>query len=165
MIKSALLPATLLALAVQASSARAQMHPPSPGEDPLAHLFFAPELVLQHAQEIGLRPEQRTLIINLIKEAQGDLLELQVAMGDRSRKLMQELSTASEVNENAALAMVDSVLVTEREMKRRQMRLLIRIRNSLTKEQHDKLHQLRDRQHGDETHLRPQTHHRPEVPC
>jgi len=159
MIKSAMLVPVFLALAAQAPPARAQMHPPSPGEDPLAHLFFAPELVLQHAQDIGLKPEQRTLIINLIKEAQGDLLELQVAMGDRSRRLMQELSTATEVNENAALAMVDSVLATERDIKRRQMRLLIRIRNSLTKEQHDKLHELRDRHHDEETHLQPGRHH------
>jgi len=129
-------------------------------EDPLARFFFPPELVLRHASEIGLQPEQRTAIVNAVKEVQGDLFDLQMQMAERSEELMKalgavppdrdaevrKLAAAQKLDEAAVLTRVDRVLAVERDMKRRQMQLLIRIRNALTPEQQERLAYYRD--HG-----------------
>ena len=118
------------------------------GPDPLARALFPPELVLQHAEEIGLRPEQRTLIVNLMKETHSEMLDFQLAMSERHTKLMKELGSRATVNENAVLALVDSVLAGERAMKRRQMLLLVRIKNALSQQQQDRLQELRKPHEG-----------------
>ncbi|HEV8149504.1 MAG TPA: periplasmic heavy metal sensor [Gemmatimonadales bacterium] len=140
--------AALLLATLAVTPAAAQLpgqHPHQPGgHDPLAHLLFAPELVLQHAQDLDLQPAQRTTIVSAIKNAQGDLLDLQLQMADRSQEL-GKLIGEPKVDEAAALAAVDRVLALEREIKRKQLQLLIRIRNALTPEQHDKLKALHER--------------------
>jgi len=114
---------------------------PRPGEDPMAGLLFPPDLVLQHAQEVGLQSGQRTAILNAVKEAQGEMFDLQMKLGDRSQELQKLLNT-ERVDEAAVLAQIDRVLAVEREMKRKQMQLLVRIKNALGKEQQDKLREL-----------------------
>ena len=132
--------------------------PGKPGEDPLARLFFPPELVLQYASDIRLQAEQRKLIVDAVKSVQGELFELQMQMVERSQELMKALGavrteqraeaeraeSAQRLDEAAVLAEVDKVLAVEREMKRRQMQLLIRIRNALTREQQQRLMVYRD---------------------
>ncbi len=141
--------AAVLLAALAAAPAAAQGHEPGPHSpprehDPLGHLLFPPEHVLQHAQELGLQPAQRATIVAAIKDAQGDLLDLQLQMSDRSQELEKIIGEAN-VNEAAALAQVDKVLTLEREVKRRQMQLLIRIKNTLTPEQQQRLAAMRDR--------------------
>lgn len=136
----------LLAGATLASPARAQtpgpgMHPG--GDDPLNRFFCPPELVLQHAQELGLQPAQRTTIVTAVKEAQGDLFDLQLLMSDRGQELTKLLNGTERVDEAAVLAQVDKILAVERDMKRRQLQLLIRVRNALTREQQEQVAQLR----------------------
>ncbi len=127
---------TLLSGALGTGALLAQT--PKAGDDPLARLFYDPELVLKHATEIGLQPAQRTTIINAIKEAQGDILDLQLQMSERAEELLKAAG-GSRVDESAALGQVDKVLGLERDIKRKQMQLLIRIKNALTREQQDKL--------------------------
>ncbi len=115
-----------------------QAQTPKAGDDPLARLLFDPQLVLKHAQELGLQPAQRTTIINAIKEAQGDILDLQLQMAERHGELVKAME-ATRVDEAASLAQADRVLGLEREMKRKQLQLLIRIKNALTREQQDRL--------------------------
>ena len=143
----------LLLSAASAIPAGAQTPGPGrPGEDPLARYFFPPELVLQHAQELALQPGQRSTIVSAVKEAQGDLFDLQMLMSDRSQELMKLLGGdpahrvpgPERLDEAAMLAQVDRILAVERDMKRRQLQLLIRIRNALTREQQEKLARYRD---------------------
>jgi len=148
----------LLAAATLATQARAQTPAPGqrPGVDPFARFFFPPELVLQHVQELKLAPEQRTLIVNAVKEAQGELFDLQLQMADRTQELMKTLGlgpllqvdgkllSSERVEEAAVLAQVDKILAVERDIKRRQLQLLIRIRNALTREQQEQLARYRD---------------------
>ena len=117
---------------------------PRNGEDPLARLLFPPELVIQHSQEIGLQPAQRTTIVGALKEMQNDMVDLQLQMSERGQE-MAKLLGEPKVDEAAALAQVDKVLTLEREVKRRQMQLLIRIKNTLTPEQQERLAKFRDR--------------------
>ena len=113
-----------------------------PGDDPLANLLFPPELVMQHQADIGLKPEQRTTITHAIGELQGKVLDVQWRMQDAAAQLAALLGKPS-VDQAAALAQVDEVLNLEREVKRAQLTLLIRIKNTLTAEQQGKLDQYR----------------------
>jgi Spy/CpxP family protein refolding chaperone len=117
---------------------------PAPGDDPLAKLLFPPELVMQHQAEIGLKPEQRTAITHAIGELQGRVLDVQWRMQDAAARLATLLGKPA-VDETAALAQVDEVLNLERDVKRAQLTLLIRIKNTLTPEQQVKLDQYRKR--------------------
>jgi hypothetical protein len=120
------------------------MPSPRPGDDPLARLFFPPELVIDHAQDIGLEPGQRASIVAAIKAAQSDMIDFKMAMAERAQELAR-LAGEVRVNEPAALAQVDRVLEIERGIKRRQMQLLIHIKNTLPPEQQQRLAAIRDR--------------------
>ena len=150
----------LLALAGAATAARAQTPAAGqrPGEDPLAQFFFPPELVLLHAQELGLQPGQRSMIVNAVKETEHEMVELRFQMVERTQELMRVLGggrlleadgkrvTPEQLPEAAVLDLVDPILLVEREIKRRQLRLLIRIRNALTAEQRAQLSKYRQPQ-------------------
>ena len=145
----ALLAAILLV--ATAGTAGAQVSPSSPGnpagapnaEPDFARHVFAPELVMKYQQRIGLRPEQRKSITEAIQHAQSTMVEHQWRMLDEAQKL-GDLLQAATVNESAVLSQVDRVLGIEREVKRAQMALLVRIKNTLTREQQAALRSLRD---------------------
>lgn len=124
-----------LAAAAPAQSAR-------PDEDPLAKLLFDPQLVLKFASELSLQAAQRTSIVNAIKAAQGEILDRQLEMAERHQELVKSME-ALRVDESAALAQADRVMELERDMKRAQLQLLIRIKNALTQQQQDRLRELR----------------------
>lgn len=137
--RSVLTPA--LVLVTLAGVARAQQPtPPGPRaqEDALAHLLFPPELVMQHQQDIGLRPEQRSAITKAIQELQTKVVDLQWKMQDQSQRLAALLQKPV-VDQAAALAQLDEMLGAEREVKRAHVTLLIQIKNTLTAEQQAKL--------------------------
>jgi Spy/CpxP family protein refolding chaperone len=104
---------------------------------------FAPELVMKYQQKIGLRPEQRTAITDAIQQVQSRIVEQQWRMQEEAQKL-GDLLQAMPVNESAVLAQVDRVLGIEREVKKAHMTLLVRIKNTLTREQQAMLKGLRD---------------------
>jgi Spy/CpxP family protein refolding chaperone len=131
---------TLLAVALGVAALPAQN--PRAGEDAMAKLLFDPQLVLRFAKEISLQPAQRTALVNAMKEAQGDMLDLQLQMAERHEELLKAME-ALRVDETAALALVDKVLELEREMKKEQLQLLIRTKNALTREQQDRLRELK----------------------
>lgn len=131
-------------LAILLGAAPLAAQAPKAPDDPLARFLFAPDLVLKHSQEFGLQPAQRGAIVAAIKEAQGDLLDLQLEMADRAGALAKLLERPR-VDESAVLAQVDKVLGLERDVKRRQMMLLVRIKNALTKAQQEFLRDLRER--------------------
>jgi len=138
MIRRILLP--ILALAALATAAPAQSV--KPDDDPLARLLFDPQLVLKFASELSLQAAQRTSIVNSIKAAQGEILDRQLEMAERHHELVKTME-ALRVDEAAALAQADRLMDLEREMKRSQLQLLIRIKNALTQRQQDQLRELR----------------------
>ena len=129
--------APTLALLVVARAAGAQQPPQAP-EDPLARALFAPELVMQHQQDIGLRPEQRATITKAIQDFQSKVVDLQWRMQEQSQRLASLLEKPA-VDQVAALAQVDEVLGVEREVKRAHISLLINIKNTLSAEQQARL--------------------------
>ena len=122
--------------------ALAQNPNPQGGEDPLARFLFPPELVMSHQQAIGLSEQQRNTIQQQLQQAQAKFTSLQWRMSANAEKLMNLLQ-ASPVDEARALAQVDEVLNTERDVKKTQISLLIRIKNTLTPEQQAKLSEMR----------------------
>jgi Spy/CpxP family protein refolding chaperone len=133
----------VLLLLCLAGSARSWGQPP-PGEDPIAKNVFPPELVMKYSQEIGLDDRQRAAIKDNVQGVQSKFLDAQWNLQEESQKLIRLLQ-AQPVSEAAVLAEVDKVLALEREIKRAQISLLVKIKNLLTEPQQAKLQELRKR--------------------
>ena len=126
-----------------AGAVRAQQ----PDQDPIGQSFFAPELVIQHQEAIGLSAEQKDYFKTEIRQAQLKFTELQWKLQDEMEKLVT-LVKQPHVDEQQVLAQLEKVLAAEREIKREQVTLLVRIKNKLTAEQQGKLLELRSKPTG-----------------
>lgn len=115
---------------------------PQGADDPIAQNLFPPELVMKYRQDINLSEGQSKAIKEAIQKAQAKFLDMQWDMQSETEKLVQLLK-ARPVDESAVLAQVDQVLNREREIKKTQISLLVRIKNQLTEEQQNKLMELR----------------------
>jgi Spy/CpxP family protein refolding chaperone len=115
---------------------------PQPADDPVAQNLFPPELVMKYRHEINLDEGQSKAIKDAIQKAQTKFLDMQWDMQSETEKLVQLLKTRP-VDENAVLAQVDQVLNREREIKKTQISLLVRIKNLLTDVQQNQLIELR----------------------
>lgn len=116
--------------------------PPPPPPDPIGRNLFPPEVVMQHRQAIGLSDEQKNAIKQELMKASTHFNELQWQMQDEMETL-DNLTKGSTVDEAQALAELDKILNLERDLKRTQLTIAIRIKNKLTAEQQN---QLRDMQ-------------------
>ena len=112
---------------------------PHPPMDPLGGLMFPPEMIMQHQRELGLTDEQKTFMRSEINRVSARFNDLQWQLQDAMEALHDNMK-ANPVNEQQAMAQLDKVLDTEREIKRLHMELAIRIKNRLTPEQQEKLH-------------------------
>jgi Spy/CpxP family protein refolding chaperone len=115
-----------------------------PEQDPIGQSFFAPELVIQHQEAIGLSAEQKDYFKTEIRQAQLKFTELQWKLQDEMEKLVT-LAKQPHVDEQQMLAQLEKLLAAEREVKREQVTLLVRIKNKLTPEQQAKLAELRSK--------------------
>lgn len=122
-----------------AAPARAQQP-----NDPMGENFFAPELVMQNQQAIGLSEEQRDSLKTELRQAQMKFTEWQWKLQDEMEKLVS-LVKQPRVDEQQVLAQLEKVLSIEREVKRAQVALLVRIKNKLTPEQQAKLVEVRSK--------------------
>ena len=114
----------------------------TPGRDLLGENLFPPELVMSHQQAIGLEDAQKTFIRAELLKAQGRFTELQWQLQDAMENLVSLLKKDT-VDEQQALAQLDKALNYEREIKRAQIGLMVRIKNKLTPEQRARLQELR----------------------
>jgi Spy/CpxP family protein refolding chaperone len=114
--------------------------PPAP--DPLNELMFPPELVMARQNAIGLSDAQKTYLRAEVLKAQTRFTELQWQLQDAMEGLIRLLKP-EKADEAQVAAQLDKVLATEREIKRAQISLLVRIKNNLTAEQQHRLQALR----------------------
>lgn len=139
-----------LAFALSASVAAAQGPPgqrgpgPEPTPNDWGRNFFPPELVMQHQGEIGLQEGQRTALTSALQQAQGKFMDLQWKLSAEGEK-MARLLEGPRVDETQVLEEVDRILALEREIKRTQISLMVRIKNTLTAAQQAKLAEIRSR--------------------
>jgi Spy/CpxP family protein refolding chaperone len=131
----------LMSMLLISAVAVAEAPPPAAAND-FAQNLFAPELVFKYRDAIGLDGAQSNALKELVQKAQSKFLDLQWDMQAEAGKLVQQLRTPK-VDEAAAIAQADKVLGMEREVKKAQLSLLIRIKNLLTPAQQDKLVALR----------------------
>jgi Spy/CpxP family protein refolding chaperone len=115
-----------------------------PPEDPLRDVLFPPEVVMQHQQAVGLSDEQKNNLKVEVRQAQLKFTELQWTLQDEMERLAALLKQ-SKVDEKLAASQLDKVLAAEREIKRAQLMLLIRIKNNLTPAQQTQLRELADK--------------------
>ena len=121
----------------------APLHAQGKPDDPFQRSLFDPQLVLRNAQAIGLSSAQRKSLLDELKATQTALAPLQADMTGPAMEL-QEIIDAPRVDEAKAIATVEQVLKIENEVKKRQVALLVRIKNLLTTDQQAKLRTLRD---------------------
>lgn len=115
---------------------------PQGPDDPISDQLFPPELVMQYSQEISLTADQSKAVREELQKAQARFVDMQWDMQAEKEKLVLLLK-ARPIDEIAALAQVDKVLDREREIKRAQISLLVRIKNQLSVAQQNKLIELR----------------------
>ena len=141
-----------LAFVLGAASLAAQgpppmgQRPPGPGPSPddWGRNFFPPELVMQHQSEIGLQDSQRAALTSAIQQAQGKFMDVQWKLSAEGEKMGRLLQT-TQVDEAQVLEEVDRILDLEREIKKAQISLMVRIKNTLTPAQQAKLAEIRSR--------------------
>ncbi|HEX3552470.1 MAG TPA: periplasmic heavy metal sensor [Thermoanaerobaculia bacterium] len=114
------------------------------GDDPLGKYLFPPDLVMKYSQDLGLDERQRTAVKENVQKAQTKFVDLQWELQEATQKMIHLLQ-ARPVDEAAALAAADKVLGLERDIKRTQLSLLIRLKNLLSEPQQAKLTELRKR--------------------
>lgn len=131
-----------------ANFALAQAGPQPPGPDPVGENLFPPELIMSHQEAIGLSPEQKTYLREELRKAQLQFTDLQWQLQD-AMELLVKLLKPNPVDEQAVLAQLDKVLSAEREIKRAQIGLMVRVKNKLTPEQQAHLRELRGKPGGD----------------
>jgi Spy/CpxP family protein refolding chaperone len=137
----------LLALSTLMLGASTNVRAQQPGgQDPIGANLYPPDLVMQHQQEIGLTDEQRSYITGEIQQAQKRATDLQWQL-QREVESMTELLRQNTVDEARTIAQLDRVLAAEREIKRIQLTLVVRIRNRLTPDQRARLTALRGATH------------------
>lgn len=129
--------------------AAVSQHPPQPaqqpqpprGPDPIAQNFFPPEMVMNYRQALALSDEQKAAIKDELMKASARFSDLQWQMQDEI-ETMAGLTKGENVDEQRVLAQLDKILAIEREVKRTQLTLSIRIKNKLTSDQQTKLLQI-----------------------
>ena len=129
---TALLLATLLSATASAET---------PGDDPFARYLFPPDQVIAHSLDIGLENSQKTAIKNEIQKVQSRFLDAQFELKTESEKMVRLLQEKT-VDESRVLAQVDRILALEKDIKKSQVSLLVRIKNILTPAQQSKLAEL-----------------------
>jgi Spy/CpxP family protein refolding chaperone len=113
-----------------------------PASDPLNDLLFPPDLVMARQNALGLSDAQKTYLRAEVSKAQTRFTELQWQLQDAMEGLTGLLKQPK-ADEAQVIAQLDKVLASERDIKRAQISLLVRIKNNLTEEQQHRLRALR----------------------
>ena len=110
--------------------------------DPIGKAFFPPEMVMQNQQTINLTEAQRNSISKEMQNAQSEFMNLQWELEKETEKfkaLIQKEKTA----EDNVIEQLEQMLTIENKIKKRQISLLIKIKNLLSHEQQETLQKLK----------------------
>lgn len=116
--------------------------PSGSGDDPLGKVLLSPDLVMSHQQAIALTELQRQSIQTNMLDTQKKLLDQQFKLQSEVEKLQSLLKSAAP-DEGKVLDEMDKVLGAERDIKRAQLSLMVKLKNSLTPQQQSQLEALR----------------------
>jgi len=100
--------------------------------------LFPPNVILENQADLGLTREQFTAIRAAVVAVQGGVAEHEWDMREAYLGIMEELDKTP-VDEDAVIELAEKALLAENEVKKKQMRMLMKVRNLLTEEQVDQL--------------------------
>ncbi len=96
--------------------------------------LFAPNVILENRDTLQLSKEQFTAIRAAVVEVQAGVAEHEWDMQEAYQALMLELDK-SPVSEDKVLEYAGAALLAENQVKKKQMAMLVRLKNLLTAEQ------------------------------
>jgi hypothetical protein len=105
-----------------------------PKEDVFKGKLFPPNVILEHKAELNLSKSQFTAIRAAVVEVQAGVAEHEWDMQEAYQALMQELDKVP-IDEDRVLQHATAALLAENQVKKKQMAMLVRLKNLLTKEQ------------------------------
>jgi Spy/CpxP family protein refolding chaperone len=121
--------------------------------DPITDNLFAPDLLIRHADEVGLDETQKDFIISQARENRQRYVEMQQNLQHQMMAL-RDIMRQEHPDEQEALGQLDKVLAGERDIKRAQLSMALAIRGKLTPEQQAKARELRQK-YASEMHQQP----------
>lgn len=114
----------------------------STAEGPIESRLFPPELAMEHQAELGITPEQKTMLITETEHGHSAVLHAQWELEAEKEKLLRVLDP-DKVDEAKAQAAAARVMEKETKVKAAYLTMLVRVKNILTTEQKAKLRELR----------------------
>ena len=96
--------------------------------------LFAPNLILENREALQLTKEQFTAIRAAVVEVQANVAEHEWDMQEAYQALMLELDK-SPIDEDKVLEYASQALLAENQVKKKQMAMLVRLKNLLNAEQ------------------------------
>ena len=105
-----------------------------PKDDVFKGRLFPPNVILEHQTELGLSKAQFTAIREAVVEVQAGVAEHEWDMREAYQALMLELDKAP-IDEDRVIAHAEVALQAENQVKKKQMAMLVRLKNLLTAEQ------------------------------
>lgn len=96
--------------------------------------LFAPNLILENREALQLSKEQFTAIRAAVVEVQANVAEHEWDMQEAYQALMLELDK-SPIDEDKVLEYASQALLAENQVKKKQMAMLVRLKNLLNAEQ------------------------------
>ena len=133
-------PFLLLCLGLMSSAVLAQGLPGK--KDVFKGKLFAPNIILEHQDELGLTKDQFTAIKAAVVEVQASVAEHEWDLREAYMKTLASLDETP-IDEEQVLKNVDAALLAENQVKKLQVRMLVRLRKLLTEEQVEYLQALR----------------------
>jgi hypothetical protein len=106
----------------------------APKDDVFKGKLFPPNVILENKAELGLSKAQFKAIRAAVVEVQSGVAEHEWDMQEAYQALMQELDEAP-IDENRVLELASKALLAENQVKKKQMAMLVRLKNLLTEEQ------------------------------
>jgi Spy/CpxP family protein refolding chaperone len=106
--------------------------------------LFPPNVILENRDQLNLSKEQFTAIRAAVVEVQAGVAEHEWDMQEAYQALMLELDQ-SPVDEDKVLEYAGNALLAENQVKKKQMAMLVRLKNLLTAEQIEYLESVHGR--------------------
>lgn len=119
----------------------AQQITPLVHNNPIEEHLFKPELVMKHQRALNLSAQQKDAILDAYQKAQAEFTRWQWDL-QASTEELTELVSKEKIEEQKALQHLEKMLDLERNIKRTQLGLMIKIKNLLTVKQQKKLKEL-----------------------
>lgn len=105
-----------------------------PKEDVFKGKLFPPNIILEHQTELELSKAQFTAIRKAVVEVQAGVAEHEWDMREAYQALMKELDKVP-IDEGRVLELATDALLAENQVKKKQMGMLVRLKNLLSEEQ------------------------------